>query len=70
MSKEYKLAQSGNIDSIEFQINELASQGWESNGNLDTQQINGKIFYTQVMVREKKDINEDNSDNSKQLLHG
>jgi len=70
MSKEYKLAQSGNLDSIEFQINELASQGWEPNGNLDTQQINGKIFYTQVMVREKRDINEGNPDNGKQLLHG
>lgn len=70
MSKEYKLAQSGNIDSIEFQINELASQGWEPNGSLDTQQINGKIFYTQVMVREKASINESNPDNGKQLLHG
>lgn len=70
MSKEYKLAQSGNVDSLEFQINELASQGWEPNGSLDTQQINGKIFYTQVMVREKIDIKENNSDNGKQLLHG
>ena len=70
MNKEYKLAQSGNLDSIEAQINELASQGWEVNGNLDTQQINGKIFYTQVMVREKTGFNEGNSDNGKQLLHG
>jgi hypothetical protein len=70
MSKEYKLAQSGNVESLESQINQLASQGWEPNGSLDTQQINGKIFYTQVMVREKNDINETNSDNGKQLLHG
>jgi hypothetical protein len=70
MSKEYKLAQSGNLDSIEFQINELASQGWEPNGNLDTQVINGKPIYTQVMVREKSNFNEGNSDNGKQLLHG
>ena len=68
--KEYKLAQSGNIESLESQINELASQGWEVNGNLDTQQINGKVFYTQVMSREKSSFNEGNLDNGKQLLHG
>ena len=68
--KEYKLAQSGNIESLESQINELASQGWEVNGNLDTQQINGKVFYTQVMSREKSSFNEGNLDNGKQLLRG
>jgi len=70
MSKEYKLAQSGNVESLEFQINELANQGWEVSGNLDTQQINGKVFYTQVMSREKSSFNEGSSDNGKQLLHG
>jgi hypothetical protein len=69
MNKEYKLLQAFNIDEIEFQINELANQGWELNGSLSTQVINGKPIYTQVMVREKS-INETNSDNSKQLLHG
>jgi hypothetical protein len=69
MNKEYKLAQSSNVESLESQINQLANQGWEPNGSLDTQQVNGKIFYTQVMVREKQDINE-SPDNGKQLLHG
>jgi hypothetical protein len=70
MNKEYKLLQSSNVGDIEYQINELASRGWEINGNLDTQVINGQVVYTQVMVREKADINEGNPDNGKQLLHG
>ena len=70
MNKEYKLLQSRNIGDIEYQINEYASKGWEVNGNLDTQSILGITQYTQVMVREKKDINEGNPDNGKQLLHG
>jgi hypothetical protein len=70
MNKEYKLVESSRIETIETKINELASQGWELNGDLNTQEIMGAIHYTQVMVREKKDINEDNSDTSKRLLHG
>jgi hypothetical protein len=69
MNKEYKLIQAVNIDDIEVQINEYASQGWNPNGSLSTQVINGKPVYTQVMVREKRDINE-SPDNGKQLLHG
>ena len=69
MNKEYKLLQSGNIDSLEYQINEQAALGWELNGSLNTQVINGKPIYTQVMVREKGGINE-GPDNQKQLLHG
>jgi hypothetical protein len=70
MNKEYKLLQAFNIGDIEYQINEYASKGWEINGSLSTQVINGKPVYTQVMVREKRDINESNPDNGKQLLHG
>jgi hypothetical protein len=69
MNKEYKLVESRNIDEVEFQINELASQGWQPNGGLNTQALMGTIYYTQVMVREKSGINE-NSGNGKQLLHG
>ena len=69
MNKEYKLLQSGNIDSLEYQINEQAALGWELNGSLNTQVINGKPVYTQIMVREKRDINE-SPNNGKQLLHG
>ena len=69
MNKEYKLVESSNIDKVEKQINELASQGWQPNGGLTTQAFMGTIYYTQVMVREKGDINE-NSGNNKQLLHG
>jgi hypothetical protein len=69
MNKEYKLVESRNIDEVEFQINELASQGWQPNGGLNTQALMGTIYYTQVMVREKRDINE-SPDNGKQLLHG
>ena len=70
MNKEYKLLQSKSIGDIEYQINEYASKGWEINGNLSSQQVMGIIQYTQVMVREKRDINESNPDNGKQLLHG
>ena len=70
MSKEYKLLESSRIEQVEFLINDLASKGWITNGDLNTQEIMGTVYYTQVMVREKKDINEDNSDTSKQLLHG
>jgi len=70
MNKEYKLLQAFNIGDIEYQINEYASRGWEINGNLSSQQVMGIIQYTQVMVREKQDINESNPDNGKQLLHG
>ena len=70
MNKEYKLLQSSNLDDIEFQINEYASGGWEPNGSLNSQVVNGKPLYTQAMAREKKSFNEGNSDNGKQLLHG
>ena len=70
MNKEYKLLQSKSIGDIEYQINEYASKGWEVNGGLSSQQVMGDIIYTQVMVREKRDINEGNPDNGKQLLHG
>ena len=69
MNKGYKLLQAFSIGDIEHQINEYASKGWEINGNLSSQQVMGIIQYTQVMVREKRDINE-SPDNSKQLLHG
>lgn len=70
MSKEYKLVEAGNIQVLEEQINNRVSQGWTPHGELSVQEILNCIRYTQVMVREKKDINEDNSDTSKQLLHG
>jgi hypothetical protein len=69
MRKEYKLVESSNINKVEEQINKLASQGWQPNGGLSTQALMGTIYYTQVMVREKRDINE-SPDNGKQLLHG
>lgn len=70
MNKEYKLVESSNINKVEEQINKLASQGWLPNGGLNTQALMGTIYYTQVMVREKTNFNEGNSDNGKQLLHG
>ena len=69
MNKEYKLLQAVNVDEIEVQINEYASRGWGLGGSLSTQVINGKPVYTQIMVREKTDINE-SPNNGKQLLHG
>jgi hypothetical protein len=69
MSKEYRVLERVSIPTLEGQINELASQGWELSGNMSTVALNGSIYYTQVMVREKKDINEV-SNNGKQLLHG
>jgi hypothetical protein len=70
MIKEYKLIEAGNVDTLEDLINERVNQGWTPSGNLSVQQVLNCVRYTQVMVREKKDINEDNSDTSKQLLHG
>ena len=70
MSKEYKLVEAGNIGVLEDLINEKVNQGWTPHGELSVQQVLNSARYTQVMVREKKDINEDNSDTSKQLLHG
>ena len=70
MSKEYKVLERVSIPTLESQINELASRGWELSGNMSTVALNGSIYYTQVMVREKRDINESNPDNGKQLLHG
>lgn len=70
MNKEYKLLQSSNLGDIESQINEYASHGWELNNGIDSQVINGKPVYTQMLVREKRNFNEGNSDNGKQLLHG
>ena len=69
MNKEYKLLQSSNLDDIESQINEYASMGWELNSGINTQVINGRPVYTQMLVREKRDINE-GPVNGKQLLHG
>ena len=69
MNKEYKLLQSSRLGTIEDQINEHVNQGWELNGSISTAATSGTVYYTQVMVREKKDINEV-SDNGKQLLHG
>lgn len=70
MNKEYKLLQASGLDEIELMLNEYASQGWEPNGSLNSQVVNGKPLYTQTMVREKRSFNEGNSDNGKQLLHG
>ena len=70
MSKEYKVLQSSRLGTIEDQINEHVNQGWEVNGSISTAATSGTVYYTQVMVRQRKDINEDNSDTSKQLLHG
>ena len=69
MNKEYKLLQANSIEEIEAQINEYASRGWQAQGGTSLQQVNRGYLYTQTMVREKNDINE-NSDNGKQLLHG
>ncbi len=69
MSKEYKLVEAGNIGILENLINEKVNQGWTPHGELSVQQVLNSARYTQVMVREKKDINEV-SDNGKQLLHG
>jgi len=69
MSKEYKLVEAGNIGVLENLINEKVNKGWTPHGELSVQQVLNCARYTQVMVREKKDINEV-SDNGKQLLHG
>jgi hypothetical protein len=69
MSKEYKLVEAGNIGVLENLINEKVNQGWTPHGELSVQQVLNSARYIQVMVREKKDINEV-SDNGKQLLHG
>jgi hypothetical protein len=69
MSKEYKLVEAGNIGVLEDLINEKVNQGWTPHGELSVQQVLNSARYTQVMVREKKDINE-SPDNGKQLLHG
>lgn len=69
MNKEYKLLQSSRLSTIEDQINEHVNQGWEVNGSLSTAATNGTVYYTQTMVREKRDINE-SPVNGKQLLHG
>ena len=68
--KEYKLLQSRDIKEIESQINELASQGWELNGEINTSVFNGQVAFNQAMVREKSNFNEGSSDSGKQLLHG
>jgi hypothetical protein len=68
MSKEYKLVEAGNIGVLEDLINEKVNQGWTPHGELSVQQVLNSARYTQVMVREKKDINE-SPDNGKQLLH-
>ena len=70
MNKEYKLLQARDLSEIEAMLNEYASRGWESMEGVSIQQVNRGYLYTQTMVRERKDINEDNSDNGKQLLHG
>ena len=70
MSKEYRILQTRNVEEMELQINAYASKGWSLEGDLKVFSINYQQCYNQTMVREKKDINEDNSDNSKQLLHG
>ena len=69
MNKEYKLVEAGNPDTLEMLINEKVNQGWMPHGELSVQQVLNAVRYTQVMVREKKDINE-SPDNGKQLLHG
>ena len=70
MNKEYKLLQASDLDAIELMLNEYASKGWVAMEGVSIQQVNRGYLYTQTMVREKRDINEDNSDTSKQLLHG
>jgi hypothetical protein len=69
MSKEYKLLEAGNLGYMESQINEKVSQGWMLHGELNVQQVLNSVRYTQVMVRDRQDINE-SPDNGKQLLHG
>lgn len=68
MNKEYRILQTRNVEDMELQINAYASKGWSLEGDLKVLSINGQQCYNQTMVREK--INEGNSDNSKQLLHG
>jgi hypothetical protein len=70
MSKEYKLVEAGNVETLEMLINEKVNQGWMLDGELSVQQVMNCVRYTQVMSREKSNFNEGNSDNSKQLLHG
>jgi hypothetical protein len=70
MSKEYKLVEAGNVETLEMLINEKVNQGWMPDGELSVQQVMNCVRYTQVMSREKSSFNEGNSDNGKQLLHG
>lgn len=70
MNKEYKLLQASGIEEIETMLNEYAGRGWVPTGGISLQQVNRGYLYTQTVVREKKDINEGNPDNGKQLLHG
>jgi hypothetical protein len=67
--KEYLLLEARGIQGLEDQINSKVAEGWSPNGNLSVQEVLGHARYTQVMVREKRDINE-SPDNGKQLLHG
>ena len=69
MNKEYKLIEAGNVETLEMLINERVNQGWTPHGELSVQQVMNCARYTQVMVREKGDINE-SPNNGKQLLHG
>ena len=69
MNKEYKLVEAGNPDTFEMLINERVSQGWVPYGDVSVQQVLNAVRYTQMMVRERQDINE-SPDNGKQLLHG
>ena len=67
--KEYLLLEARGIQGLEDQINSKVAEGWSPNGNLSVQEVLGHARYTQVMVRDKRDINE-SPDNGKQLLHG
>ena len=69
MNKEYKLVEAGNADTFEMLINEKVNQGWMPHGDVSVQQVLNSVRYTQMMVREKTDINE-SPNNGKQLLHG
>jgi hypothetical protein len=50
---EYKIVH-GTQPAVESQVNELADQGWQLHGSIQTSHYNGGTLFTQTMVRQKE----------------
>ena len=65
MNKHYKVLTAASQEELSNKVNVLMDYGWSPEGGMTIDE--GKTErYTQAMIR----MTEDNSDNSKQLLHG